>query len=329
MKYVELKASLKTKVEKTYLISGDDRYLCYDALKKIEDALAITIKDMNTVTLSGEQVSAKDIVDSANMYPFGDLYRLVVVKNFAPTKNKAEFEVIQKYASTPLDSTVLVFFNPDSAEFFKGMKDITPIDCSKIDAKTIAAFVKNFLAKNEISSSEETIEKLIMYCSSDMARITNELEKLSAYVAKTKVLTTEIVESFVVQDKEYQIFQLAEFIAKQDAKNAIDLVDSFMVKPGSAFTILSPLYNNYRRALFVSINSTKTASELASMLGVKEFAIKMLKNQVACFSPKQLKQIVDMIADYDRKIKVGEMKENIAIKTIVFNILNIRGQNDK
>ena len=329
MKYVELKASLKSKIEKTYLISGDDRYLCYDALKKIEDALAITIKDMNAVTLSGEQVSAKDIVDSANMYPFGDMYRLVVVKNFAPTKNKAEFETIQKYVNTPLDSTVLVFFNPDTAEFFKGMKDITPVDCSKIDAKTISAFVKNFLAKNEISSTEETIEKLIMYCSSDMARITNELEKLSAYVAKTKVLTTEIVEDFVVQDKEYQIFQLAEFIAKRDAKNAIDLVDSFMVKPGSAFTILSPLYNNYRRALFVSINSTKTATELASLLGVKEFAIKMLKNQVACFSPKQLKQIVDMIADYDRKIKVGEMKENIAIKTIVFNILNIRGQNDK
>ena len=225
--------------------------------------------------------------------------------------------------------TVLVFFNPDSAEFFKGMKDITPVDCSKIDAKTISAFVKNFLAKNEISSTEETIEKLIMYCSSDMARITNELEKLSAYVAKTKTLTTQVVEEFVVQDKEYQIFQLAEFIAKKDAKNAIDLVDSFMVKPGSAFTILSPLYNNYRRALFVSINSTKTPTELALLLGIKEFAVKMLKNQVACFSPKQLKQIVDMIADYDRKIKVGEMKENIAIKTIVFNILNIRGQNDK
>lgn len=329
MKYVELKASLKSKIEKTYLISGDDRYLCYDALKKIEDSLAITIKDMNAVTLSGEQVSAKDIVDSANMYPFGDMYRLVVVKNFAPTKNKAEFEAIQKYVSTPLDSTVLVFFNPDSAEFFKGMKDITPVDCSKIDAKTISAFVKNFLAKNEISSTEETIEKLIMYCSSDMARITNELEKLSAYVAKTKILTTQVVEEFVVQDKEYQIFQLAEFIAKKDAKNAIDLVDSFMVKPGSAFTILSPLYNNYRRALFVSINSTKTSAELATLLGIKEFAVKMLKNQVACFSPKQLKQIVDMIADYDRKIKVGEMKENIAIKTIVFNILNIRGQNDK
>jgi len=329
MKYVELKASLKTQIQRAYLISGDDRFLCYDALKKIEDALGITIKDMNTVTLSGEQVSAKDIVDSANMYPFGDMFRLVVVKNFAPTKNKAEYDIIQKYVSEPLDSTVLVFFNPDNAEFYKNMKNLTTVDCSKIDAKTISAFVKNFLAKNEISSSEETIDKLIMYCSSDMARITNELEKLSAYVAKTKVLTTDIVEKFVVWDKEFQVFQLAEFIAKKDAKNAIDLVDSFSLKPGSAFTILSPLYSNYRRALFVSINSTKTSAELATMLGIKEFAVKMLKNQVACFSPKQLKQIVDMIADYDRKIKVGEMKENIAIKTIVFNILNIRGQNEK
>ncbi len=329
MKYVELKASLKTQIQRAYLISGDDRFLCYDALKKIEDALGITIKDMNTVTLSGEQVSAKDIVDSANMYPFGDMFRLVVVKNFAPTKNKTEYEIIQKYVSSPLDSTVLVFFNPDNAEFYKNMKNLMVVDCSKIDAKTISAFVKNFLAKNEISSSEETIDKLIMYCSSDMARITNELEKLSAYVAKTKVLTTEIVEKFVVWDKEFQVFQLSEFIAKGDAKNAIDLVDSFSLKPGSAFTILSPLYSNYRRALFVSINSTKTSAELATMLGIKEFAVKMLKNQVACFSPKQLKQIVDMIADYDRKIKVGEMKENIAIKTIVFNILNIRGQNEK
>ena len=92
------------------------------------------------------------------------------------------------------------------------------------------------------------------------------------------------------------------------------------------FTILSPLYNNYRRALFVAINKDKSATELANMLSVKEFAIKMLKNQITVFSAKQLKIIVDMISNYDRKIKVGEMKENIAIKTIVFNILNLRGK---
>lgn len=325
MKYIELKASLKNKIENAYLISGDDRYLCYDALKKIEDSLSITLKDMNSVTISGEKVTAKDIVDSANMYPFGDEYRLVVVKDFAPLKNKDEYKIIENYLKTPLPSTVIVFFNPDSAEFFKGMSKLTAIDCSKIEPKVISAFVKNKLAKNKIQATEDSIENLILFCDSDMTRITNELEKLIAYVAETKVLTTEIVKSFVVQDKEYQIYELAEFIAKGESQKAIDLVDSFMVKPGSAFVILSPLFNNYRRALFVSINKDKPSAELASLLGVKEFAIKMLKNQVSKFSPKELKQIVDMIAEYDKKIKLGEIKENVAIKTIVINILNIRG----
>ena len=325
VKYIELKASLKNKIENAYLISGDDRYLCYDALKKIEDALSITIKDMNSVTISGDKVSAKDIVESANMYPFGDEYRLVVVKDFDRAKNKEEYKVIENYLKTPLTSTVIVFFNPDSAEFYKGMANLTAIDCSKIEPKVISAYVKNNLAKNEIQASEEAIENLILFCDSDMTRITNELEKLIAYVADTKTLTADIVKEFVVQDKEYQVFELAEFIAKGESKKAMDLVDSFMIKPGSAFVILSPLFNNYRRALFVSINKDKTPAELASMLGVKEFAIKMLKNQIAKFSPKQLKQIVDMIAEYDKKIKIGEIKENVAIKTIVINILNIRG----
>ncbi len=326
MKYIELKANLKQGTKSAYLIFGDDRYLCYDALKKIENSLNLTIIDMNSVTISGESTTAKDIVESANLYPFGDAFRLVVVKNFNPGKDKSSASIIQEYLNKPLSSTVLVFFSPDGAEFFKSMKNLETVDCSKIDAKTISAFVKNHLAKMQIQSNDEAIDKLILYCNFDMARVTSELEKLSAFVLDTKVLSPEIVEKNVTQDREFQVFQLAEFIAKGDADSANKLVDSIMVKAGMGFTILSPLYNNYRRALFVSINKDKTSAELATMLSVKEFAIKMLKNQIAVFSAKQLKIIVDMIADYDRKIKVGEMKESVAIKTIVLNILNLRGK---
>ncbi len=326
MKYIELKASLKQKPKSAYLIFGDDRYLCYDALKKIESSLNFTLSQMNCVTISGESTTAREIIESANLYPFGDEYRLVIVKNFNPSKDKQAFSVIQDYLNQPLSSTILVFFSPDGSEFFKGMKNIETIDCSKIDAKTIAAFVKNHLAKLSIGSNDEAIDKLILYCNFDMARVTSELEKLAASVLDTKILTPEIVEKNVTQDREFQVFQLAEFIAKGDGDSANKLIDSIMVKAGMGFTILSPLYNNYRRALFVSINKDKTNAELATLLSVKEFAIKMLKNQVMVFSAKQLKIIVDMLADYDRKIKVGEMKESVAIKTIVFNILNLRGK---
>jgi len=327
MKYIDLKKQLKTKIENVYIIYGDDRYLCFDALKKIESALEIQIKDMNNITLSSDNLSAKDIVESANTYPFGDLYRLVVVKNYSP-KNKEERDILQVYVNNPLSSTILVFFNLDGIESFKGIDKITKIDCNKIDTKTITAYITNTLAKNEIASNSDAINTLIMYCSNDMSKITNELEKLIAYVFDTKVITREIVENFVAQDKEFQVYQLSEFIAKDDLKNAINLVESFAIKPNTGFQIITTLYNNYRRALFISLNKEKTSSEIATLLGVKEFSIKMLKNQIQYFTSKKLKKIVDMISRFEKKIKIGEIKENIAIKTIVFNIIQIKRGND-
>lgn len=327
MKYTDLKAELKNRLENAYLIYGDDRYLCFDALNKIETAVNIGIKDMNSVVISGESVSAREIVDSANIYPFGDEHRLIIIKNFEQSKSKQDKEILQKYLAAPLESTILVFFSPDGAEYFKSFKGLTSVCCDKIDEKFIAAYIKNYLLKNEIMSSDEAVSLLITYCASDMTRITNELEKLVSYVYDTKSLTADIVKDFVTQDKEYQVYELAEFIAKGDAESALDLVDSFSFKSGSGYLILSPLISNYRRALFVAINKDKTSSELANLLGIKEFAVKMLSRQTQVFSAKKLKTIVDMLGDYDRKIKVGEMKENIAIKTAVFNILNIRGKN--
>ena len=325
MKYIELKQSLKNKIENAYLITGDDRYLCFDALKKIESSINISIKDMNSVTISGDSVSAKDIVDSANIYPFGDQYRLIIVKGFSPSKNKDEFKKIETYLKKPLSSTVLVFFNPDETDFFKGMEGLTLVDCSKISAKVISVYVKNELAKNGIASNDTAIDTLILYSNNDMTKVTNELEKLICYVNDGKVLTENIVKEFVVQEKEFQVYQLSELLAKGDAKNAIDLVNTFEIKSSSSFQIITTLYNNYRRALFASLNKDKTNAELAGLFGVKEFAIKMMKNQIEVFNSKQLKKIVDMIAKFDKKIKIGEIKENVAIKTIIFNILEIRG----
>lgn len=323
MKYIELKKHLKSEIDNTYIIFGEDRYLCFDALKKIEAKAAISIKDMNYVVLSGESVTAKEIIESANTYPFGDIYRLVVVKNFLP-KNKDDRDILQKYISSPLNSTILVFFNIDSVDSFKGIEKITKVDCSKIDSKVISSYITNELAKNNIASSNDAINTLILYCNSDMSKITNELEKLISYVYDTKILTNDIVKEFVTQDKEYQVYELAEFIAKDDIKNAIDLTEKFSTKSNTGFQIVTTLYNNYRRALFISLNKEKTSSEIAQLLGIKEFAVKMLKNQIQFYTSKKLKKIVDMINVFEKNIKNGEIKENIAIKLIIFNILDIK-----
>ena len=326
MKFIELKKDLEKSIRPVYLISGNDRYLCYTALDMIKKALNISLVEMNEVIMSGESVSKEDIARAVSIFPFVDQYRLVQVNDFnGKTKSKSPSDELLSYLKNPMKESVLVFFNLESTDALKPyMSLVSHVDCDKLEADTIRMVLASKLNKAGTQMSREALDTLVLYCNNDMARISSELEKLICF-AGTREITKEDVSKLVVQDKEYQVFELAEFIARGDKVKALDLIYTLSGGGHSGFSILTPLYNNYRRALFVSINKDKTDEEIASLLGVKPYAIKMVKNQVRFFTPKKLKNIVDMLYEADRNIKMGKIKEEVAIKTVTLNILKIRG----
>lgn len=320
MKFAELKKSLIT-LQNVYLISGEDRFLCYNALEQIVSACDLSIPEMNQVNM--ENASVDDIVASANIYPFIDKYRVVVVKDFEPKSNSDNnTKKLEAYLKNPMPSTILIFFNIGEVSAFKNFINLLCfVDCSKLDSTSINAYICKCFNKNSITYTQPAINLLAMYCSFDMQRISAEVDKLISYSAGKIEIDEQVIKNLVVQDKEYQIYELAELICKNNAEKSLDLVDTLGRKNG--FSILSPLYNNYRRALYIAITN-QTDLELAKNLGIKEFAVKMLRNQLKVFSPKKLKVIVDMLAKYDSDIKTGKIKEDIAVKTAVLQILKIR-----
>lgn len=326
MKFIELKKDLEKNIRPAYLISGNDRYLCYSALEMIKKALNITLADMNEVIMSGDSVTKEDIARSASIFPFADNYRLIQVNDYnAKSKSKLGGDELLEYLKNPMKESVIIFFNLESTDALKPyLTHLTSVDCDKLDEATIKNVLVNKLASNSAKMSKDAIDMLVLYCNNDMARITSELDKLISF-AGGKEISKDDVSSLVVQDKEYQVFELAEFIAKGESGKALDLIFTLSKGGYSGFSLLTPLYNNYRRALFVAINKDKSDEEIASLLGVKPYAIKMVKNQVRYFTPKKLKNIVDLLYEADRNIKTGKIKEEVAIKTVTLNILNIRG----
>jgi len=326
MKFIDLKKDLSVNIRQAYLISGNDRFLCYSALETIKKALNITMPEMNEVIMAGESVSSQDIARAVSIFPFVDNYRLVQVNDYnAKTKSKGKEDELLKFFKDPIKESVLVFFNLEGTEALKPyLSHLTHIDCDKLDADTIKSILVAKLKKQGKTIMTKALDKLVLYCNNDMSRISSELDKLICY-KEDSVIEELDVDTLVYQDKEYQVFELAEFIAKGEKEKALDLVFTLSGGGKSGFSILSPLYNNYRRALFVAINKDKTDDQIAALLGVKPFAIKMVKNQVARFTPKKLKMIVDMLYEADRNIKMGKIKEEVAIKTVTLNILKIRG----
>lgn len=324
VKFVDLKKDLQKEIRPAYLISGNDRYLCFSALEQIKNALAISLAELNCVILDGSNVLHQEIVESASVFPFVDQYRLVQINNFS-VKNKSKEDRLLSYLKNPMKETVLIFFSPDQSDALKPyLGQICAIDCDKLSTDVLVSTLKAKFENAGAKITREALETLILFCNNDMTRISGEADKLINF-ADGQEISVETVKKLVVEDKEYQVFELAEFIAKNDKFKALDLAETLSNDKKGGFSILTPLYNNYRRVLFVAINKDKTDAELASLLGVKEYAVKMVKNQAKVFSPRSLKKIVDMLYEADRNIKMGKIKEDIAMYQVILNILKIRG----
>lgn len=324
MKFIDLKKDLQKEIRPAYLISGNDRFLCFNALEQIKQALNITLPDLNHAIFDGAVATHQEIVESASVFPFVDSFRLVQVNNFS-SKNKSKEDKLLNYLKNPMKESVIVFFSPDQNEALKPyLSLLSVIDCDKLSTETLMMTLKSKFEKSGAKITKEALEKLILFCNNEMTRISGETEKLISF-ADGEEITVETVQKLVVEDKEYQVFELSEFIAKNDKFKALDLAETLSKDKKGGFSILTPLYNNYRRALFVAVNKDKTDAEIAKLLGVKEYAIKMVKSQVRVFSPRNLKKIVDMIYEADRNIKMGKIKEDIATYSVILNILKLRG----
>ena len=305
-----------------YEIFGEDRFLCHLALEKIKSAFAPNLPDININTFSGENLDFKALDADLKVFPLGDKYRVIIVEDLKTKKNaKLDIGFFENYAQTQDFAGVLVVYNAGDISSLK-IKNAISVDCSKLETSELMPMIVEFAQNNGKTISGAVGAKLCEYCAHDLTKIYSELEKLCS-ADNNKEITGEMVESLVTKTIDYQVFEITAKIAAKDKAGAMLVLKSLIKTEKSLYTILGMLYNTYRRALFASINKDKTDSELASLLGVKEYAIKMLKNQTKIFSPRKLKQIVDNLAALDANIKQGKIKDDIGLEVAVIEILNM------
>lgn len=329
MKFVELKKHLATQQYlPIYSISGDDIFLCYRALDMFTSRLGNTVPEMNTNIFSGDKIDMAQVVDACNMPPFGDMYRLVVVKAGKGKFLQADMQVLKTYAKQPSTTTVLVFFFAENGENVKAVSGLAEqVDCMHLDMAMAQAFLQSkVFVPMQVTMQPQAMALLYAYCNADLARMMSEAQKLASFVGAQGVVDTQMVQNFVEQDKEYKIFELTDKIAQKDAVGAMDVFTTLLKAEKTAYAILTPLYTHFRRLLYIALLQTsQSQAQLAEQFGIKEWAVKMMFGQVRQYTPKLLKKIIDSLEKTDENIKSGKMKEDIAVNVAIMNILIWRG----
>lgn len=320
MKFVELKRTLKDKIENCYLLKGDDPFLLDRSYSLIYDALNISMDDLNVSKFS-EQVDFEDVIKALNTLPVFAKYRLVYVK--LSNKDFKNEKQLGAYFENVNPTSVLVV-DEGNDDFLKSLaKEFTLVDCNRLSKEIVFPFVASELKKYNKTISKSACELLCDYTNNDLSKINNELIKLAGYIGDRDEISVDDIEKMVTKSTEFQIFELTEALARKNSKKVYDILEVMKSRKDEFRTLHPLIYKHFRRLFFVSITSG-TRADLAKMLGVQEYAITKSQEQAKLFTKRQLKEINDICIQLDYDLKNSNITVNNAIDLLVLKILNYK-----
>ncbi|MCL2540442.1 MAG: DNA polymerase III subunit delta [Firmicutes bacterium] len=323
MKFADLKQSLKTKAEPVYLVTGDDLYLRAAAVRLITERCVPNMPDLNMVKFTSEAAEFSDVVNACLTLPMMDEFRLVIVKDWEPKKTESNKKLLADYITSPVPSACLVLVaEPDDGFYKTAAAGVCVVDCNKLDLPLLKKVTQSFFAKDKVAIEPQALDLLIQYCSFNLARIEVEAIKLAALAGSGGQVGLQTVTDNVTKDIEYVAYELADTIANKNAVRAMEIVGAMLADKESAQSILVLVLAAFRR-MFYACTQAASDADVARALGVKDYAIKMAKKSGQKFSKMQLKQILELGGELDFKIRRGEISDEVALNSFVFEILSM------
>ncbi len=319
MKFAELKGSLNQKLHNAYYIFGKDNYLMDSAMNMITKRCVKNFPDFNINSFNDENFDIEKVLTCCHSIPMCDEMKVVSVINAQP--DKQAIVKLEKYLKSVNQSTCLIIKDNVNFNGYKAISNLCQnVDCDFLDIKMIRPLVLNMFKKSSVQIEENALTKLIEYCNFDMSFIVKEVKKLVSLCKSGQIVTTDIVDEMVHKNLEYSVFELSSAVCEKNKRKAIELLEIMLDKKESPQILLMLLISNFRRMFYTSVTSG-TDKEIANLLDVKEYSIKMSRKLMQNFTPKQLKKVLDLGGKVDFDVKNGKIDEINAIYFFVSNII--------
>lgn len=326
MKFEDLKGSLKVGSKPAYMLAGVDEYLLTSAYNLIVKYAGIEIPDLNIIKFSEGVIDCVDVVRALNTLPVFSEKKVVYLDlRMAKKSDFKNVKVLNEYLSSPNMSAILIInIGSNDDDFGVEKTGLEIVDCNRLDEKIVKAKILATLKGYNKTISDSAVSKLIEYCLCDLSKILVECEKLVAYVGDRASVEEKDVDGVVTRSIEYQVFELTDALAKKNSTKVYTILKDMESKKDEYKMLPALIFSHFRRLFHVAINQGLSNGEIAKMLGVKEYAVKMSANQARLFSKSSLKKINELCADIDFDLKTSNISLNNAVELIVLSILNLK-----
>lgn len=281
----------------TYTFIGSKNYVNRELNKVVK-----SFSPENIVRFDLDETNINDIIQELNTVSlFGQ--KLVIVNNIDKLDNT---DILEKYLSNQSDNVLILL----SEKELDKRKKITKFIKEKTDYREYLNYnIEDIIKENtkDFKISPMAINLLISYCSNDINRVENELEKLKTYKFNEKEIVKEDIESLVKKSLDSTIFDLIDKINQKD-KDKIFKVYNELIKDGETEEKIMYTIANHYRLLFQISEKVKSLNdaEIIKEYKMHPYRLTKLKEQINVVSQNDILKTLKRLSEIDIGIKKGQ-----------------------
>lgn len=309
-----------------WLILSDQKRIVDEEIAKLINANSETIHlDLNFTDISS-------IFQEINYGSLFESEKNLIVSNaliFSSAKiNEKDEEMLINLLENPRDNARLIFVSGEKEDNRKKITKLIKekgkiINLLQISPSTILEKVRRYCEKAGFSIEEASIKYLVDLTNQKYDLILNELDKLFLYYDNLpgEVRLADIKEICAPNIKDNN-FKFADSIVNKNASLSFSLLKDLQSLKVEPSILLVLIVREYRLMLEYSIAlKAHLLNEFIKNWHLQDWQINKIANNLKKYQEKELRQIIIKLADYDYKLKSGQIDRTLLLELIILDIV--------
>ncbi|TAN15315.1 MAG: DNA polymerase III subunit delta [Chitinophagaceae bacterium] len=278
MTFEALEKELKSeKIRPVYLLEGEEDFFIDRISNFLEnDLLTETEKEFNLTIFYGRDADWANVLNACRRYPVFAERQVVMIKEAQHMKS---LEKLESYLENPLVSTALVLVyrqgKLDGRTAFKKLIDKKGVSLTtkKLYDDKIPGWIKAYAEASGHDISPKAAILLADHIGNDLARISNEIDKLLLNIHSGKKIDEDDIEKYVGISKEYNVFEFQKAVGNRDFSKAVRILNYFSANPKAAPSpvVFTVLYAFFSKVHAITCSLSSSDKDMATKLGINPY----------------------------------------------------------
>ena len=336
-KYADNTAEFKKRMQSDnvngiFVFFGEEKYSRDVAVDMIKSKfVGDGLEQFNIAQLGGKNVSTQEIDDFTSAYPMMSDKKILIIRDSEILK-RADAKMADFFenllADFPSYLTVIIDQDTIDSRISLTKKLLAKSLCVEFLYKTPAESSKwciNAFKKQGIEISFDIADYLTASCDPGLYSLKSEIDKLCSKCIDTKIVTREDIDESVKKSVQNRIFEMLDAIILHKNDRVFEMLSDMKILNEAPVKIIallgSTLIKLYKTAVITENGGGR--GQVASQLSLAPFIAEKYISMASHRSIKQIGHMISKCADYDYRIKSGQLADWASAEMLISEILSM------